>query len=85
VGSFLLALFEKTAETVGGMGGNISTRIIEFRDFMSRKQKMGSAGAERVNFYLGVVQRAQEVRLDFVPFNFFLLIVFKVARIQSSR
>ena len=85
MGSFLLALFEKTTETVGGMGGNISTRIIEFRDFMSKNQKMELAGKERRNFYLGVVQRAREVRLDFVPFNFFLLIVFKVARIQSSR
>jgi hypothetical protein len=58
---FLVALFDKTAETLGTMGTDTSERIKTFRDHMSRGQKMGSVGDDRFNFYQDVVKKAEEV------------------------
>jgi hypothetical protein len=59
---FLLALFEKTAKTIDGLGEDIATRITKFREFMSKGQRMELAGRDRVQFYRCVVDRAEEVR-----------------------
>jgi hypothetical protein len=75
--SFLIVLLEETTKTIGELGENITTRITKFREFMSRDQRMGSAGSDRVEFYGRVVERAGVVRWDLVSFNIFLLIVFK--------
>jgi hypothetical protein len=58
---FLVALFDKTAETLGTMGTDTSERIKTFRDHMSRGQKMVSVGDDRFNFYQDVVKKAEEV------------------------
>jgi hypothetical protein len=58
---FLVALFDKTAETLGTMGTDTSERIKKFRDHMSRGQKMESVGGDRFNFYQDVVKKAEEV------------------------
>jgi len=58
---FLVELFKKTAETIKTMGTDTKARINNFRDYMSRGQKMGSVGNDRLNFYKDVVFRAENV------------------------
>jgi hypothetical protein len=61
--SFLVELFIKTTEILKTMmGTSTEERINNFRDHMSRGQKMGSVGNDRLNFYQDVVKSADEVR-----------------------
>ncbi|KAI0296790.1 hypothetical protein B0F90DRAFT_1011071 [Multifurca ochricompacta] len=58
---FLLALFEKTKETVAQWTdlSHRAERVLRFREFMSRGQNMESTGEDRENFYKDVVARAE--------------------------
>ena len=61
---FLIALFIKTAETIKRFGNekDKAARIRDFRDLMSKDQRMHSPGPVRREFYKEVVAHAQSVR-----------------------
>ncbi|KAI9445890.1 hypothetical protein H4582DRAFT_1901738 [Lactarius indigo] len=56
---FLLALFNRTKETLERMDSTKSGRIREFREFMSKDQTMHSPGGGRSEFYDGVIAQAR--------------------------
>ena len=61
---FLIALFSRTAETIKRFGNkkDKASRIRDFRDLMSKDQRMHSPGSVRREFYKEVVAHAQSVR-----------------------
>ena len=53
----------------GGMGLTASERIVNFREYMSKDQSMGSPGTNRAEFYDRVITQTQRVRCRFfIPF-----------------
>jgi hypothetical protein len=77
----LLSLFVHTADLIVTLGAdNKDDRIVKFREHMSEGQTFVSVETSRLNFYVDVVKRAQEVR-QILFFHFTLL---RMVRFQRT-